>query len=313
MNTTAEVVYTLRQPASAFINIGSDDRVATSSNGQPLWTAAQPETNFNIAPGQNISIAQPRRIGVSSVYFPCYLPNLTPFNNVLTMSIVSGTPQTFVIDDPSGSSFLEIYTGTELAALIQQEVRAQSPVDFGSFFCSFVPRTSSFKLFNNGVPFFVSPTPRGSYTSPTTGRTFQNRTDLLRLLAIQSAVNQPSFLLQGGYTTVNQTNVVDICSTRLTQHQGFGDADTNPKATNPLLCRIYVPPLNGQAQTLVFEPQTVKYFRTTPNTFVNNIDIKLIDEDGNEPFFPYQYTKNSAFTRGAAGNEFMITLLISES
>jgi len=340
MNTTVEKVTTQRPSASAFINIGSDDRFAKLPDGTPDYSKGfQPITNFNINLGQSVSIAQPRRFAVTQVYFPYYLPNITPFNCALTLqTVATPLPQTFFVipanldgTDP----FAKIYTGTEIAQAVQTAVSAQAPIDFAGFQCTWNQATGAFQLFLS-TAFRVIPTPPGQYATPG-GGTVLIKTDLRKVMGLDVPYLyvQPPYTplpvgpgpfqgfftpLFGGYTTLNQTNYIDICSVRITQSQRIPDSDTN-KAGGQVIVRVYVPPANGQCFTIVYEPQTPKFIAGNPDMLLSAVDIQLRNDQGGEPYFPgplaggvgvVPSATNPNFPT-ASGQEFYLSLLVSES
>ncbi len=291
---------TVRTAASAYINLGSDDRFSRVNGEIQYETAPQPITNFTINLGQAINIAQPRRFAATQVYFPMYLPNLTPVNNSLRIYCSTPNPDTDTIVnifDPANPTFTKIYTGAQLATLITTILAATpAPLGLTSLVVSFDTTTSAFSIASTGGVSSFAILPAGP-------------NDLRRVLGWNTAAfYQPSGAPTitatswvGGYTTVNQTNIIDICSRRLTQHQGIPDTDTN-KTANSVVVRLYVPPMNGQASLILFEPLVPKYIKANPDMFLPDIDIRLIDEDGNEPYFPL-----------TGGAEFTMTIFISES
>lgn len=298
LNTTSEQVMTQRPPASAYINLGSDDRFP-KVNGEIVYNNSQPITDFTINLGQAINIAQPRRFAATQVYFPMYLPNLTPQNNVLRIYNSTASPDTDTIlniVDPANLDFTKIYTGTQLATLITSViVAAPAPLGLGSLVVTFDTTTNQFTIASTGNAINFAILPAGA-------------NDLRRVLGWNTAAfqqtsypptTQPRW--EGGYTTVNQTNIIDICSRRLTQHQGIPDTDTN-RTANSVVVRLYVPPMNGQASLILFEPQVPKYIKANPDMMLPDIDIQLIDENGQPPYFP-----------PTGGQEFTMTIFISES
>jgi hypothetical protein len=349
LNTTSENVTTQRAPASSYINVGSDDRFPKLTDGTPDYSKGfQPITNFTINLQQAISFAQPRRFAVTQIYFPYYLPNLTPQNCALTLQLDGPTlttlPETFIII-PNFAAFLSdpfatILTGTEIAAAVEASVLAQGGVPYTGFQCVWIPRTSSFYLGifpqSLGVNVRVLPTAPGTYPlpAPFTGTTVIT-TDLRKVMGFDTpALWQvpDSYLgpapipgvyfptLYGGYTSLNQTNYIDFCSTRITQYQRIADTDTN-KSPGQVIARLYVPPCNGQAQTLIYEPQTPKYIAGNPDQFLASIDIQLRNDIGTAPYFPGPIGSVTSQTGSvppyneptASGQEFYITLLVSES
>jgi hypothetical protein len=201
------------------------------------------------------------------------------------------------IQDATNPDYTKIYTGTQLATLITAVFNASpAPLGLPSIDTTFDANTGSFTMTSATpltVQFAILPLPN----------------DLRQVLGFNTAsFFQPTpatptyFTKQvGGYTTVNQTNIVDICSRRLTQHQGIPDTDTN-RTSYSVVVRLYVPPLNGQASLILFEPQVPKYIKANPDMMLPDIDLFLIDENGNPPYFP-----------PTGGAEYTMTLFISES
>jgi hypothetical protein len=298
LNTTSEQVMTVRTAASAYINLGSDDRFKRVKGDIDYGSAPQPITNFTINLGQAVNIAQPRRFAATQVYFPMYLPNLTPENNALRIFNQTDSTDTILnIQDATNPDYTKIYTGTQLASLITAVlVAAPAPLGLGTLVVTFDVTTSAFSIASTGNTVEFAVLPAGP-------------NDLRRVLGWNTAAFfQPTpatptvkYSWLGGYTTVNQTNIIDICSRRLTQHQGIPDTDTN-KTANSVVVRLYIPPMNGQASLILFEPQVPKYIKANPDMFLPDIDISLIDEDGNPPYFP-----------PTGGAEFTMTIFISES
>jgi hypothetical protein len=345
-NTTSEHTTTQRPPASSFINVGSDDRFPKRTDGTPDYSKGfQPITNFTINLQQAISFAQPKRFAVTQIYFPYYLPNLTPQNCALTLQIEGFAAQTFTIVPqpgqlllPNQDPFQSIFTGTELAAIVQDAVQTQGGAEFAGFTCTWVPRVSAFELRDaaNLLALRVLPTPPGQYFLPAPNQLefVIIQTDLRKVMGLDipylyqppaPAVGTYFDFLWGGYTSLNQTNYIDFCSTRITQYQRIADTDTN-LSPGQVIARLYVPPCNGQAQTIIYEPQTPKFIAGNPDQFLASIDIQLRNDIGTAPFFPgtlgydvegppgVGHLPGSAYnTPTASGQEFHITLLVSES
>jgi hypothetical protein len=283
-------------PSSVYLTIDSKDRNQSTTQD---WN------NFTLQKPQALLDAFAKKLVVSEVRFPWYIPNITQNNNVFAVASKKGTTLDFLalITIPPG-----FYTPVQLVSAINTQIVAvgfdASPVlsynnlsQTYTFTAGLTPSAEPFTLyFYNYAIYDALPSEPAYNTSPW----------LLRTLGFH--YNQVSgsgiFVATTGQPTMSvYTNYVDIVSTRLTRFQKVRDGDSANNSQSNTICRIYLAdeasnPLLGKfnlattgtpdyasygAYPLLIHRQfkNAKALNWTPDNFVDYLDIRVLDEYNN--------------------------------
>jgi hypothetical protein len=281
-------VLTMRKPVSAFFMIDSGDRNLTGAGtGRLSDPDVQPWNDFKISKPQPLLDGFARNMGVTEVYFPWTIPNVTSYNNTFYIRFVVGGLKTITVP-------IDFYTGTSLAAAIQVQLNAlvgiggSPPVieyDEGRRIFTFTP------VGGNGFELYANLQETTDY------KYFQLNASLLKTMGFAGGQMGTNIIseISGGSTLIRYTNYVDIISNRLHYDSEMKDGDTSVKTVRDVLCRIYCAneistpsaDVEGQTPFLIHRQfMTPKYFRLNPRQFFNAIDIQVLDQYGNLVYIP---------------------------
>ena len=112
-----------------------------------------------------------------------------------------------------------------------------------------------------------------------------------------------------GFTTnLSFTNYIDIVSHSLSKYSRVKDAMTREfNGQNDVLARVYLTPYNTQERfvgtapfTFSVDYTTPKYIRWNPDEYINNFDIQLFDEYGEELYWDELYDTEFQLTVSAS-------------
>jgi len=313
---------TVSFPASVLLVVDSKDRNQTS---------IQPWNRFTLQKPQALLDAYAKKLMVSEVRFPWYIPNITPLNNTFTIVVdAGGTGVPTLITIPSG-----FYTPGQLVIAINSELgtlfSGNEPVlsyDTPSnryTFTMAVANPSAFYFFNYTTT-STPPTELQYNTSPSLLRTLGFNYDQVSGSGVNLAI-------QGQPTMTLYTNYVDIVSTRLTRFQKVRDGDSASNSQGSTICRLYLadeasnPILNYLIQTTTNPDGGIgtfpfvihrqfkcpKAINWSPDNFVDYFDISVLDEYNNVvPLIPQPYGSGVSGNFNAQYPDFQITFICGE-
>lgn len=303
---------TVRTSAHAVFELNSADRNVTGAGLSPstyspgvgTYGDAQRWNNFTLSKAQPMLDSFARRIGVTEVNFPWYIPNINLTNNVQVVQFLAPSPivGNLAITVPPG-----FYTGTQLA----NDINDQFLADAGGILAN-QQITATWDAANNRmrytpnvvggvyVKFKIIPK-YGTYAEQVSNPSLDNTLGfswpyLNTEFSADPALNLPKYLLGSG-TNLRYTDYVDICSERLHYDQEARDGISNEKTYRDILCRIYCA---NDTSTYTQDPpgtrpfnihrqfKTPKMLKVNPQQFIPNVDIQVLDQYGNLCYIPPQ-------------------------
>jgi hypothetical protein len=304
-------------PTSVYLTVDSKDRNQTS---------IQPWNRFTLQKPQALLDAFAKKLIVSEVRFPWYIPNITPLNNSFTLVIDLDPPELITI--PSGfytPGQLVIAINTAMTLLANAPVLSYDRPSNRYTFTMAVGFPSAFYFFNYTTT-----------TTPPNEQVYSTTPSLLRTLGFnfdQVSGSGVNTAIQGQPTMSLYTNYVDIVSTRLTRFQKVRDGDSANNSQASTICRIYLadeasnPLLNYLIQTntnpdggigtfpLLIHRQfkNAKAINWSPDNFVDYFDVSVLDEYNNVvPLIPQPYGSGTSGNFNAQYPDFQITFVCTE-
>lgn len=211
---------TVRPSSTAVLAVDSFDRYATPTDSQFGLTSPY---SFQITKNQNILNGFFKRIALTEIVFPYYIPNINPRTNSMKVIYNGGAEVTLTLTNG-------FYTPTALASALQTALIALSSgattvvysagrftidVGAGNTLILFPSDTNAFGLF-----------------------------DLIGGTADWFAPGDQ--VLKGKVTRCRYTEYVDIVSSQLTYNQDLKDASTTNGYSRDVLARIYLECENDQ-------------------------------------------------------------------
>lgn len=281
-------VITMRKPVSAFFMIDSGDRNLTgAATGRISEPDLQPWNEFRISKPQPLLDGFAKNMGVTEVYFPWYIPNITSYNNTFYIQFVVGGLKTITIP-------VDFYDGASLAAAIQAQLNALVGIGGSPPTITYDAGRHIFTMTTvggNDFTIFAALQNTNDYAY------YQQNASLLKTLGFSAGQNGANVVtsISGGPTLIRYTNYVDIVSSRLHYDSEMKDGDTSLKTIRDVLCRVYCAneistpsaDIEGQTPFLIHRQfMTPKYFKLNPNQFFNSIDIQVLDQYGNLVYIP---------------------------
>jgi hypothetical protein len=291
---------------NAHLVLNSRDRVLPGNSGS--------YNNFILRnPGQNIVQGAMKDVAFSETYFPYDIPNIQTGYNRFYLGVLGALGPTELIEITIAPGF---YTGTELAAYIQQDISANAG-DFGIPLTD-IPTCSYDQVTNRFT--FTSP---ASPATPAYGTWFYNSAflnpafvpqndqrpdigkDILTIMGysrdnlstitinggpVTSFWSTPTTPFAGGSAPLTFTDYIDICSPALCQYQYLRDGSTTnfPRRVD-LICRLYIA---DETSAIFAEPAGTRPFiihrqfknqrvmKNTAANAINDVDIQLYDDCG---------------------------------
>jgi hypothetical protein len=317
-----------RQPGSTHIVLNSADRFNNSTPDQTRAVSAA-WNNFRLQKPQALLAAYARRIQVTEVRFPWYIPNVTSKNDEFVIIISNPAPVVLEIGIPTG-----FYTQASLVSTINGAILGEE----GN--AGLLPGSApTLAVVNNVIRFaagslpfaLASPISNFSINVPQAPLMslyqYQTLPSLLRTLGVDfrdivttytplsGGFIAPGNFIQANPSTYLYTDFVDIVSDKLNYFADVQDGGSSNLSPPNLVCRLYLadeisltsanPPgtnpfiIHRQFKT----PKTVKW---DPTAYIDALDIAVYDQYGKLVPLP-------GSVRAGAYPDFQITLLASES
>jgi len=268
------------------------------------------------------------RLGVSQVNLDWNVPNIIQGYND---KILVGIGNVGVVDVTLSPGF---YSGPELAANISTNVN--TALNGAGIFSTFLDCSWSAR---NGRLAFGTQNPSSIINTLSTGVFFdtanlapKEKNQVLRTyntIGVTYPQTRSTLFYQSSLSTFSSLNTgfnlnpyktpytsyIDIISDKLSQYMRVKDGETAQQPETNVLARVWLTPLNKATTfdasgaklgttpfTLTWDPNTMKWFRWSPNEAVFDFDIQVKDEYGN--LVPWS---------GSRPFEFNMTMLASET
>lgn len=326
-----EQTLTMRPSHGAVLLFDSDDRYQLDIDQQINNLNAINPNNFNINRQKLFGAGAIKRYALTEISFPWTTPNVVTNgsspNNKLLMLINDGSGG--VADTPVYVPILteDYYTPTELASALQTQLNAAAPT--GGFYL-FATNTNLGPLGTWTVSF----NSRNQFVLTETSNTYQfiilnNNEDynffepyplktLNQTMGFNYGGPKPAqaFTQSSGIPSMAYSRYVDIVSQTMSKYQDTKDAQTQYNYENVIYRLILdnnnsINSQNGETNyfgsypcvNLYRQIQNPKFIQWTGNEFLNSIDIKLYDDNGQPLYIP---TKNW-------GSSFLLTFLMLDS
>ena len=268
----------IRQPAYAQLLVDSEDR-----------QAGQPANNFTIYRNQALLYGYFFRLAITQIQFNWDFPTI-----VRDVNDVFG-----ITDTTAGITYTPriqagYYNPTTLAAAVETALHGNAT--FLSYTCVYYPLTNSLRIESNNTNNFVFvsyttfPTESADYTL------YRNTARTIGIPLVGIDVASPFKTL--AVPQLIYTQYVDIISRTLTKFQRVKDTDTsnqNPKSF--IVARLYLCPPNTLIETtattglgshpffICTDYNSPKYIKWSPDEALAEIDLQVVDENGNELYW----------------------------
>jgi hypothetical protein len=327
-------VITVRMPANGYVLLNSRDRYLTSQPNQ-TEPILQSWNNFTLQRAQAMIPSYAKRLQVSEIRFPWYIPNITARNDTISIIVNAGVPGVLTIPV---AVFPGFYTPVSFLTAFNQAIQAQYVANgllatqapelawdaqLQSFYFEDVSGTT--------LPFGIAaPGSAGGFSAGNMSQTvgYFNNPSLALTMGVpygylstdSSAVkylNSPGISTYLGATMFLYTEYVDIASDQLMRFTDARDGGSNNLTSTSLLTRLYLAdeisvstadPI-GSSPFLIHRqfknPKTIKW---EPRSFLNYLDIKIYDQYGEL----VALNGVSGLPTPTAYPDFQITLLASE-
>jgi hypothetical protein len=300
-----------RQPVSAYLVLDSNDRNDANAVLNNTITVAdlQPWNNFRLQKPAPLMDGYAKRLGITEVNFPWFIPNITPRNNTL---IISGAGIT------AGSALITIapgfYTAPELVVAFNLATVAAGITNppVLSYSTSQMNFTLTPNVANNNLS--VSSSIGGTFS----GYIFKS--NLLKTMGITFPQFGVAFTnvapLVGSSTQLLYTAFVDIASSKLNYTSEVKDGSSARKNVGDLVMRLYCADetsashmttigIAGQRPFQIHRQfMTPKYLKQNPSQMLDWVDIGVYDEYGDLVYIP---------SGSASYPDFQMTLVASEN
>ncbi len=332
-NHDAKVV-TSRQPASGYLTLNSRDRYINASPNQQA-PALQPWNNFILQRAQSIIPTYARRLAITEVRFPWYIPNIiVDVNNTLSLALdISGGPIEYITVMLDQGFYTPTLLATQINDLIAGEVASIG--DAPSLTWSPFEGRFTLNRGTNDTPVAILAPPGTTYNSnpdpltpavPAVSSQYYNSPSLALLIGVPSILvsadpADPEFVAaadeQLAPTTCLYTDYVDIVSDKLMRFTDARDGGSAEKTKTSLVMRLYLadesslqnvddsgnPIVVGTSPFLIHRQfSTPKQVQWDPKSFVADLDLQIFDMFGNPIYTPeYGYP------------DYQITMLASEN
>ena len=313
--------------ASQYITIDSKDR---------NQSVVQPWNHFTLQKPQSILDAFAKKVVVSEIRFPWFIPNISSLNNVFAITAeTASTAQPMLITVPPG-----FYSPAQLVSKINNLIATGSPTFINPPILSYNSLTLQYTWtagvgpFNSFVLYWFNYL---VYANAPSEIQYLSQASLMRTMGFdfsQVSGSPSTTAIVGVSTQTLYTSYVDITSTRLTRLQNVRDGDSATNSSSGIICRIYLAdeasiPLMGYLNASGGTAGTYNYgsfpllihrqfknpkvINWNPDVFVDYMDITVLDEFNNIVPLLYQPTGVSGGgTFPAQYPDFQITFLASE-
>jgi hypothetical protein len=267
-----------RHTTGAFFVLDSNDRNDANAvlNVVPTTADSQPWNDFRIQKPEPLLNGFAKRIAPVEFRWLWAIPNITPRNNLITISGASMSP--FIVNVIPG-----FYTGAELATAINTYMTFPNPPVFAWNATENVMMITPSALNDNltisvpGVSTYADYN-FGANLAKTMGFSFSQ---------LGQTFSQASPIF-GSTTTLTYTNYIDIKSSKMNYNNDLKDGSSARRSSNDLILRIYlgdeisvVNPTNlpgTRPFTIHRQFMTPKYFKLNEQQMMDWIDIQIYDE-----------------------------------
>lgn len=326
MSTT---VITARSPASSYLLLNSADRYRGATYNGAVTKQEQPWNNFTLTRGSALLPAFAKRLTVSEIRFPWFIPNINSRNNRMYFGLSEIDPiRPTVLDlevfdamgGPTGLSFapheIVLALNSGLADLYKDKGSTSAPPFFT---WNFRAATYSFSNPTNGDPLVSIHFP-GDYNA------YRSKPSLYKTLGFtfdQAIVTLAQGQDMTGAPVDNlYTRFVDICSHKLCQYTRSPDGSSN-NATD-VIARIYCADainfpndfmIAGATHNFTICKQFThpKVLLWEPTAQIGEVDIQVRDEYGDLVPLPEYLPSTTALDLFETSYpDFQITLVASE-
>jgi hypothetical protein len=325
-----ESVVTARSPANGYFVLNSRDRFI---NADPVQKriVQQPYNDFLLQKAQALIPSYARRLQVSEVRFPFYIPNIvTGRNDKLSLGVfLGGIWRLFVVELDSG-----FYTPSQLATTLNGLILSvyntypgTVPADCLTF--TYNPNGYFTITAQDAWVVFAEPN-RANYAENYVTTDYYALPSLALTLGFDprdltssntEALYKPLPLtlvsVELNPTTCLYTDYVDICSSKLMRFTDASDGGSGNNVPSSLVCRIYVADeaslttagsIPGYAPFIIHRQfKTPKTIEWNSDSFVADLDIQVQDMYGDlVPIGTFVQDSLSGYP------DFQLTLLCSE-
>lgn len=289
---------TERSPSYAILGIDSEDRFKnyTDQRNTLALTSGYNVSpyDFQITKNESMMNGFFTRLAVTEVNFPFVIPNINSTTRKMTVlwQVGAGPVQVGLINLPIG-----FYRPADLAAAVENAVRALDPVNLAAFTIQYAPTNMPNFVYETnavGVTIGFSPLPANTTTYPYPDTTKQ----LFNLMGFTTINTNPSIQSAGLATFCQGTRYIDIVCSQLTYNQALKDTMSQTVARDTL-CRLYISDGVGASQFFLlpsdpdFAPtgttpfpiyrqfQNPKFIRWLPNQPVPGaLRFEVFDDNG---------------------------------
>lgn len=313
-----------RTPSTTYCVLNSADRFVNATPGQTNIVIA-PYNNFRLQKPQALLDAFARRIQVSEIRFPWYIPNILAANREFVLILYTAPAPTLLkirVDEG-------FYSPTALATAINDAMETAAiaagllATDAPS--CGYINNRIIFAQQLIGSPRFglavaSAPFQLGPPAAPITPYAYQTKPSLLKTIGVP--VNSLTYTydplvgsaaLGCNYSTFLYTDYIDIVSNKLNYYANIKDGASGLLTPPSLVCRIYAAdecsltgtqPVGTSPFVIHRQFKTPKSIEWDPTAFLDWVDISVFDQYGQLVPLPDGVD---------AYPDFQITLLGSES
>jgi hypothetical protein len=304
--------------SNQYLLLNSADRILTYGSFQTAPNTTQPWNNFKLQKMEPLMEAFAKRIVISEINFPMFVPNITSFNNTFRI-ISTATGNTYDITITNG-----FYTPAEIVTAVNvrivfvygQASEANPPVlTYNESSMTYTLSTAggnAFKLIFSGES------------------NYYNNASLYKTLGFQYSQQNVNIAVSvtGSPTLSQYTSYIDLTSDRLMRFTNVDDSDSNGyKSKNKMFARLYLTDENGSSmitissklapitsRPFIISRQFVnpKHTKWDPDSFIDYFDIQVVDQYGNLIFMPSATIDGANTTTPTPYPDFQLTLLASE-
>jgi hypothetical protein len=312
-----EARITLQQSKALFV-LDSRNRYQNASSSLTPTTvfSSQPWNSFTLQKPAALMGAFAKRITVSEVNFPWYIPNITEYNNTFWINR-DDSDEIFKISIVPG-----FYTPAEIVSAVNDEMAAvfadPPPI------LVYDPLRSEYSFEAVKAATTVAIIPNNPDNEPYNAQEYYNtRPSMLFTLGFQydqlflNTVN----LIVGAPTASLYTDYVDICSSKLMTFSDIRDGNSSNNGKDSIVCRIYcadessgtlTAPIGCRPFRIHRQFVNPKIVQWNPDSFIDWLDIQVFDMYGQLVWLS-KYADQSLIARTAPYPAFQITCLASES
>ena len=353
---TAQGASTSRHPANQFLLLDSADRLPLNKiltapanpNDVLAPVELQPWNNFQFQKPQSLMEAFAKRIAITEVRMPWFIPNVNAYNNSWTIACLNNNDNVdlrvftnFTIVVP-----IRFYTPDSLVTTVQGLLDAKFAITapngfgdritfayddasntYGIYFTSATP-----DALNNLVLYsFPSTSVSGTMSSNSTYARFISQANFFNLVGWPFAYQNtrmrplPTIPLVGIPSESLYTEFVDFTSNKAHEFTNLRDGNSGDTATTSL-CRIYLcddvsineSPWIGTAPIVLHRQfRHAKFIRFNPESVISWLDLQVRDAWGNLVPLPAPISVPTFLNTGTTFvlqpyPDFQITILASE-